>query len=769
MMTSCRTAFVVLLVSAASVAVGAPRSGRIESVRADGGTIEVRGRVSPSLSGKAEAWVGCSIYTDARTYDLPPVRVSDPFRAQFEYGQVHHGAKFDVALWDRTVVKPDSPYTVINGFEMDGWLDGKSGTIPGQRPAPLSSEQVDREIKGLFAQYRSILLYASEAALREQTPTDFERSIRGKVAQNVIWGTFGLILKCAKDLPEYARVFQKGFAVGRELTKEEELKVRDILMALGPIPGWGYVKAAVLHAEFKRAKQLVEQAYRQRFEDRHASLYQSIRQLPAGPEREKPLAVLEHIAQAYADHGLYMTLLSPRDEMPAIANTLDTSLEKWAANGCGWPADGYDRFVTDALRRRLDTLRADRDRITGGIWQLQDIEQRFLDLWSRMTGRPFTQMPAAARDAFRAELAAYLAGTAFRRELWRAVLADPPDDAKLGRLAEADQSGKLFTWEMDAVDKRLGEAAQLDLADWKRAAGNLHGGLHEYARRNVGTTPWDLDRRIEILAKLADGGADQVTLDLGNNVTLKLIRIKPGTFLMGSPADEEGRAKDEIQHEVTISEGFYIGIHEVKVGQFAAFVKDSGHKTEAEKEGWSRGWGDAGWGKVSGSSWRKPGFAQTDDHPVACVSWNDAKAFCDWLSRRAQRTVRLPTEAEWEYACRAGNKARFSFGDASMRDHVWCRDNSEDTSHPAGQKRPNAWGLYDMHGNVWEWCSDWYGEYPRGAVRDPAGLAHGESRMLRGGSWNNVEPHVFRSAYRNREAPDNRAIDIGFRICLDFP
>ncbi len=136
-------------------------------------------------------------------------------------------------------------------------------------------------------------------------------------------------------------------------------------------------------------------------------------------------------------------------------------------------------------------------------------------------------------------------------------------------------------------------------------------------------------------------------------------------------------------------------------------------------------------------NWRFPAFEQKGDHPVVCISWPDAMAFCEWLSKRDGRTYRLPTEAEWEYACRAGTTTAYSFGDdeSDVKGYGWYAGNSRGTTHPVGAKRPNPWGLFDLHGNVAEWCMDWYGTYPRSTLTDPSGPDRGSGRIIRGGSW----------------------------------
>jgi len=255
-------------------------------------------------------------------------------------------------------------------------------------------------------------------------------------------------------------------------------------------------------------------------------------------------------------------------------------------------------------------------------------------------------------------------------------------------------------------------------------------------------------------------GAKELVLDLGNKVTLKLVQIPAGKFLMGSPKDEKDRQEDEglppgkwvngsPQIEVTISKAFYLGVYEVTVDQYAQFVKDTGTKHE------------------------EPRFKQTGDHPVVNVSWDDAQAFCQWLSKKTGKTVVLPTEAQWEYACRAGSKTRFSFGDKAddLGDFGWYDGNSMDKdkgakmTHPVGQKKPNAWGLYDMHGNAWEWCADFYVAYA-GAGADPTGPKAGGLRVLRGGSWDSY-PWVCRSAYRIGIDPDHRFGGYGgFRVAV---
>jgi formylglycine-generating enzyme required for sulfatase activity len=158
--------------------------------------------------------------------------------------------------------------------------------------------------------------------------------------------------------------------------------------------------------------------------------------------------------------------------------------------------------------------------------------------------------------------------------------------------------------------------------------------------------------------------------------------------------------------------------------------------------------------------------------PVVQVSWDEAVEFCRKLSslpeeKSAGREYRLPTEAEWEYACRAGSTTEYSFsdGDSRLDEYAWFTKNSNKTTHPVGQKCPNGWGLYDMHGNVWEWCEDWHGDYRRGSVTDPVGPSLASDRVYRGGGWNS-SARGCRSAFRRSYTPDNRYGYLGFRVVL---
>ncbi len=230
---------------------------------------------------------------------------------------------------------------------------------------------------------------------------------------------------------------------------------------------------------------------------------------------------------------------------------------------------------------------------------------------------------------------------------------------------------------------------------------------------------------------------------------------------------------------------YYLGTYHVTRGQFRRFVADAEYKTDAEKGenpgafGWDPDKKEFGFNEKY--SWRHAGFEQTDEHPVVNVSWNDAVAFCKWLSRKEGKTYRLPTEAEWEYACRAGTTTRYYSGDdpetlakvgnvadamasAKLR-LIWTIKASDGYvfTAPVDSFRPNTFGLYDMHGNAYQWCSDRYGNYAESSANDPKGPDTGDSRVLRGGSWYS-RPCFCRSAARNWYSPDSRYHTTGFRI-----
>ena len=315
------------------------------------------------------------------------------------------------------------------------------------------------------------------------------------------------------------------------------------------------------------------------------------------------------------------------------------------------------------------------------------------------------------------------------------------------------------------------------------------------------------------LALLAGCATPPAAID---SLGIAFVRVPVGEFSMGSdesvaalakayPGLErsrfEGLSDEAPVHRVRITQPFEMSRHEITVGQFRAFLQRSGHVPESVADG-TGGYGynatydpatssrgDAFEGRLPRYSWQNPGFAQGDDHPVVNVTWNDAVALARWLTRQEGRTYRLPTEAEWEYACRAGGKDRYQHGndpagliqvgntfdeDSAVNWPAWReravpgRDGHAFTA-PVGSYAPNAFGLFDLHGNVWEWVSDWYGEdyYARSPQDDPAGPADGGVKVRRGGSWHSW-PLYTRCSFRNWNSVQTRYTLVGIRLVREL-
>jgi len=237
----------------------------------------------------------------------------------------------------------------------------------------------------------------------------------------------------------------------------------------------------------------------------------------------------------------------------------------------------------------------------------------------------------------------------------------------------------------------------------------------------------------------AQSKGKEIKIDLGQGVVLEMVRIEPGEFDMGSPVMEEMRGDDEHMHRVRITKPFYIAKYETS---------------------------QALWMRVMGEI---RGEFKNMRNPAEGLSWQDCQQFIERLNKMVPGGgFRLPTEAEWEYACRAGTTTRYSFGDdeGQLGRYGWYSANSGHKTHEVGTKESNPWGLYDMHGNVWEWCQDWYDKYQfpaRGVLEGPVGPASGKYRVLRGGCWY-VGGHYCRSARRYWCPPDNRNDNDGIRL-----
>jgi uncharacterized protein (TIGR02996 family) len=339
------------------------------------------------------------------------------------------------------------------------------------------------------------------------------------------------------------------------------------------------------------------------------------------------------------------------------------------------------------------------------------------------------------------------------------------DDDDVRRLAESPYLGRLVS--LDLANNRLTTTAALALHGAPALAGLRRLDLRNNELGPLGVevmTDTDPARLpvIELHGNVAGViGRRPEGMSSGrvvNSIGMELVRVPAGEFRMGSPESEASRSEDEALHTVSLSRPFYLGVYTVTQSQFAKVM--GGHPSHFTQE---RGGGIF--------------------HPVDSVTWAEAVEFCERLSARAAerhagRTYRLPTEAEWEHACRAGTTTAFHHGDRLSSftanfdgNYPYGARQGPYLARPApvGSYKPNAFGLYDMHGNVWEWCSDWFKRnyYRRSLYRDPEGPARGRMRVLRGGAWYHGGTPC-RSAFRYRENPDERSDHNGFRVVMDL-
>jgi len=340
-----------------------------------------------------------------------------------------------------------------------------------------------------------------------------------------------------------------------------------------------------------------------------------------------------------------------------------------------------------------------------------------------------------------------------------------------------DMHGNVFEWCLDAKNRYpetpVVDPVQEDIEPYYAVRGGSYSYYDDGAKRcrsaarsvrlNTSTS-MSLGFRVA-LAPVPE--SKDMTIPLSEDVDLDMIWIEPGTFTMGSPESELGRQSNETQHQVTLTQGYWLGKYEVTQAQYEAIMGEN------------------------------PSYFKGADLPVEQVTWNNAVKFCEWLTAQERAAGRLPegyeytlpTEAQWEYACRAGTTTAFNNG-TNIPTMLQCEDKpcpnldevgwygynsggydsdgnwtENGKTFPVGQKKPNAWGLYDMHGNVYEWCLDWYGAYPASSVTDPKGASSGSRRVLRGGSWYYCA-YRCRSASRDYGNPDRRDYDFGFRVAL---
>ena len=259
---------------------------------------------------------------------------------------------------------------------------------------------------------------------------------------------------------------------------------------------------------------------------------------------------------------------------------------------------------------------------------------------------------------------------------------------------------------------------------------------------------------------------DSLFIDTTLGVNLVMIRVEGGNFMMGTTYTEADRDRDEVVHSVTVS-SFYIGQTEITIGQYLIFANaTSSHFPEWLEPGNSYNINST---SIDKDYYRAKGMSPDSlNYPITGISWKDAEAFCEWLSDETGKVYRLPTEAEWEYAARGGVKSRnYKFaGSDSIKAVAWYYDNSLNRAHPVMLLQPNELGLYDMSGNVWEWCSDWYDEYTKDPQINPKGPLNGKYRVDRGGAWSTF-PERCRPTYRLDDGPDLRDFNLGFRIVCE--